>query len=166
MANEGSVAPKERVNIRYRPATGDAKEEIELPMKHVVLGDFTLRADDTPLEERERVNINKDNFNDVMRSMDLTVDANVEDRLSGEADAQMSVHLKFDSLKDFEPEQIVNQVPELRKLLELRQALVALKGPLGNTPAFRKAIQSIVDDEGARAALMKELGAGGEGEAS
>ena len=52
MANEGSVAPKERVNIRYRPATGDAKEEVELPMKHVILGDFTLRPDDTPLEER------------------------------------------------------------------------------------------------------------------
>lgn len=163
MANEGSVAPKERVNIRYRPATGDAKEEVELPMKHVVLGDFTLRPDDTPLEERERVNINKDNFSDVMRGMDLKVDANVADRLSDDADAKMSVHLKFDSLKDFEPEQVVNQVPELRKLLELRQALVALKGPLGNTPAFRKAIQSIVDDEGARAALLKELGAG-EGE--
>lgn len=159
MANEGSVAPKERVNIRYRPATGDAKEEVELPMKHVILGDFTLRPDDTPLEERERINVNKDNFNDVMRGMDLTVDANVEDRLTDEADAQMTVHLKFDTLKDFEPEQIVNQVPELRKLLELRQALVALKGPLGNTPAFRRAIQSIVDDEGARAALLKELGA-------
>ena len=160
MANEGSVAPKERVNIRYRPATGDAKEEVELPMKHVILGDFTLRPDDTPLEERERVNVNKDTFNDVMRGMDLKVDASVDDRLSDEADAKMSVHLKFDSMKDFEPEQVVNQVPELRKLLELRQALVALKGPLGNTPAFRKAIQSIVDDEGARAALLKELGAG------
>ena len=160
MANEGSVAPKERVNIRYRPATGDAKEEVELPMKHVILGDFTLRPDDTPLEERERVNVNKDTFNDVMRGMDLKVDASVDDRLSDEADAKMSVHLKFDSLRDFEPEQVVNQVPELRKLLELRQALVALKRPLGNTPAFRKAIQGIVDDEGARAALLKELGAG------
>ena len=95
-----------------------------------------------------------------MRGMDLKVDASVDDRLSDEADAKMSVHLKFDSLRDFEPEQVVNQVPELRKLLELRQALVALKGPLGNTPAFRKAIQGIVDDEGARAALLKELGAG------
>ena len=81
-------------------------------------------------------------------------------RRTAPPDAKLSVHLKFDSLKDFEPEQVVNQVPELRKLLELRQALVALKGPLGNTPAFRKAIQSIVDDEGARAALLKELGAG------
>ena len=158
MADDGSVAPKERVNIRYRPATGDAKEEIELPLKHVILGDFTSRPDDTPLEERERINVDKDNFNDVMRSMNLGVDASVDDRLSDDADARMGVHLKFDSLKDFEPEQVVAQVPELRKLLELRQALVALKGPLGNTPAFRKAIQSIIDDEGARTAVLAELG--------
>ena len=65
---------------------------------------------------------------------------------------------KFDTLKDFEPEQVVNQVPELRKLLELRQALMALKGPLGNVPAFRKAIQGILDDEGAKSQLLAELG--------
>ena len=160
MAEEGSVAPKERVNIRYRPATGDANEEVELPFKHVILGDFTSREDDTPLEERERIGVDKDNFNDVMRSMKLDVDAKVEDRLSGEDEARLGVHLRFDSLKDFDPERIVNQVPELRKLLELRRALVALKGPLGNTPAFRKAIQGIIDDEGAREALLAELAIG------
>lgn len=160
MASEGSVAPKERVNIKYRPATGDAKEEVELPLKQVILGDFTMRPDDTPLEERERININKDNFNDVMRGMDLALDVNVDDKLSEEEDAQMALSLKFDTLKDFEPEQIVNQVPELRKLLELRQALVALKGPLGNVPAFRKAMQGIIDDEGAREKLLAELGVG------
>lgn len=158
MASEGSVAPKERVNIRYRPATGDAKEEVELPFKQVVLGDFTQRADDTPLEERERIRIDKDTFNDVMKAQKLSLDVNVKDTLSDEADAEMAVSLKFDTLKDFEPEQVVNQVPELRKLLELRQALMALKGPLGNVPAFRKAIQGILDDEGAKSKLLAELG--------
>jgi len=158
MASEGSVAPKERVNIRYRPATGDAKEEIELPFKQVVLGDFTQRADDTPVEERERIRVDKDNFNDVMKAQKLSLDLNVKDTLADEADAEMPVSLKFDTLKDFEPEQVVNQVPELRKLLELRQALMALKGPLGNVPAFRKAIQGILDDEGAKSKLLAELG--------
>ena len=65
MAKEGSVAPKERVNIVYRPATGDAKEEVELPLKLLIMGDFTLRADDRMVEEREPVNIDKDNFNEV-----------------------------------------------------------------------------------------------------
>ena len=60
MAKEASVAPKERINIVYKPATGDAQEEVELPLKVVVMGDFTLRPDDTPLEERKPVNLDKD----------------------------------------------------------------------------------------------------------
>jgi len=162
MAKEGSVAPKERVNITYRPATGGAKEEVELPLKFMMIGDYTLRADATPLEERKAVQVDKDNFNDVMRSQKLALDANVDDHLSKEAGAQMSVSLKFDTLKDFEPESIVKQVPELNELLELREALTALKGPLGNLPAFRKKIQTMLEDEGQRAQLIKELGIGGE----
>ena len=53
MGKEGSVAPKERVNITYKPATGDAQEEIELPLKLLMMGDFTLKADETPLEDRK-----------------------------------------------------------------------------------------------------------------
>jgi type VI secretion system protein ImpB len=52
MAKEGTVAPKERVNIVYRPATGDAKEEVELPLKLLVVGDFTLRPDDRMIEDQ------------------------------------------------------------------------------------------------------------------
>eukprot|EP01026_Neomeris_dumetosa_P052649 TRINITY_DN46676_c0_g1_i1.p3 TRINITY_DN46676_c0_g1~~TRINITY_DN46676_c0_g1_i1.p3 ORF type:complete len:192 (-),score=36.53 TRINITY_DN46676_c0_g1_i1:872-1447(-) len=168
MAKESSVAPKERVNIRYKPATGDMKEEIELPMKTVIMGDFTMRPDETPLEDRDRINIDKDNFAEVMRAQNLSLDLSVQDKLSevpeGEEAEEMGVHLDIKGLKDFEPEQVVKQVPELRKLLELREALTALKGPLGNVPAFRKAIQQTMDDEGARQKLLDELGIGKEKE--
>lgn len=160
MAKESSVAPKERVNIRYKPATGDAKEEIELPLKMVVLGDYTLKDDDTPVEDRSLVNVNKDNFNDVMKGHDLSVDLSVDNKLADENDADagdLAVSLKFESLKDFTPESIVRQSPELAKLLDLREALVALKGPLGNVPAFRKAIQGVLGDEAAREKLLTEL---------
>ncbi|HEX9593481.1 MAG TPA: type VI secretion system contractile sheath small subunit [bacterium] len=158
MAKEGSVAPKERVNITYKPATGGAQEEVELPLKFMMLGDYTLRADDTPLEERKAIQVDKDNFNDVMRSQKLELDANVDDRLTGEEGAQMAVHLKFDTLADFNPESIAKQVPELDQLLQLRNALTALKGPLGNLPAFRKKIESVLADDTKRAELLKELG--------
>ena len=158
MAKEGSVAPKERINIVYSPATGDAKEEVELPLKLVVLGDFTGRQDDTPLEDRKKINVNQDNFGAVMKQQKLGVDINVADRLSGEQDGEMSLSLKFESLQDFSPEELVRQVPELSKMLELREALTALKGPLGNVPAFRKLIQSALGDDEAREKLLKELG--------
>ncbi|MES0884487.1 type VI secretion system contractile sheath small subunit [Roseibium sp. SCP14] len=161
MSKEASVAPKERVNIKYKPATGDAKEEVELPLKMVMLGDYTLRSDDTPIEDRTLININKDNFNEVMKSHELSLDLSTENKLAdtpeGEEPSNLSVSLKFNNLNDFTPESIVRQTPELNSLLELREALVALKGPLGNVPAFRKAIQNVLGDEAARDKLLAEL---------
>jgi type VI secretion system protein ImpB len=158
MAKEGSVAPKERINIVYKPATGDAKEEIELPLKLLLLGDYTMRPDDRPLDERKPVNIDKDNFGEVMRKHDLKLDLNTANRLSNEENEELAVSLKFSDLKDFSPEGVVRQVPELNKMLELREALTALKGPLGNIPAFRKMIESALADDDNRGQLLKELG--------
>ena len=164
MTNETSVAPKERVNIRFTPATGNQTEEMELPFKQVVIGKFNTGVDETALEDRECVNIDKDSFGNVMSAQELSVDLNVADVLSGEDDASIPVSLRFSTLKDFEPEQVVNRVPELRKLMELRSALLALKGPLGNVPAFRKSVQSILDDEDLRRKLLDELGIGADEE--
>ncbi len=153
-----SVAPKERVNITYKSATGDAQEETELPLKILMVGDYTGRADATPVEDRKPINVDKENFSDVMAKQDLAATVQVADRLSAEKDATMSVELKFRSLADFGPEGLVEQVPELKKLLELRAALTALKGPLGNIPAFRKKIQGLLQNTEGRQKLMAELG--------
>ena len=164
MGREGSVAPKERVNITYKPATGDQQEEKELPFKILALGDYTGKPDDRTVEERKPLNIDKDNFNDVMSEHKLGVDINVDDKLSGEEGAEMPVSLSFNTLKDFGPEAIAEQVPQLRQLLQLRAALTALKGPLGNIPSFRKKIQGLLGDDEARKKLMDELGVGSEDE--
>ncbi len=158
MAKTGSVAPKERVNITYKPAIGSGQEEVELPHKVLAIGDYTGRPDDTPLEERRPINVDKDNFQDVLAEQDVGVELAVPERLSGEEGAELSVNLKFKSLKDFEPEGIVQQVPELRKLLELRSALTALKGPLSSRRNFRKKLEALLDDDAARDTLMKEIG--------
>ena len=159
MAKEGSVAPKERINIVYKPSTGEAKEEIELPLKLLVIGDFTQRQDDTQLESRPMINIDKDNFNDVLRGQNLNLSINVANTLAGDG-GELPVQLKIQSIRDFDPESVARQVPELNKMLELREALMALRGPLGNVPAFRKRLQDIVSDEKARTTLMTELGIG------
>jgi type VI secretion system protein ImpB len=158
MAKDPSIAPKERVNIVYRPAIGDAKEEVELPLKMLVMGDFTGRTDDRPLERREPVNIDKDNFNEVLKAQEVRLNLSVPNRLSGNADDAMNLSLKVESMKDFGPEAIVEQVPELKRLLELREALRALKGPLSNVPEFRKKIQELLKDETASAKLLAEIG--------
>src|SRR3989344_1423587 len=101
MASEGSVAPKERVNIVYSSDTGGAQEQVELPLKQLVIGDFTLREDDTPVEDLKPIRVDKDNFTD---------------------------------------------------------SLKALKGPMGNLPEFRKQLQALMNDDGARERLLSELG--------
>ena len=158
MAKEASVAPKERVNIVYRPAIGDAKEEVELPLRLLVMGDFTQSADDRMLEEREPINIDKDNFNEVLKEQKISLNLAVANKISGEPDDELNVQLNFESIKDFEPEAVARKTPELNKLLELREALTALKGPLSNIPEFRKKIQALVKDEATREQVLKELG--------
>ena len=70
----------------------------------------------------------------------------------------MNVSLKFESMKDFNPESIAKNTPELNRLLELRESLTALKGPLSNIPEFRKKIQELIKDDKTRELLLKELG--------
>jgi type VI secretion system protein ImpB len=158
MAKTGSVAPKERVNITYKSATGDGLEDVELPHKVLVVGDYTGRADATPLEERKAINVDKGNFQSVLAEQNVSVELAVPDRLSNENGAELAVDLKFKSLRDFEPEGIVEQVPELRKLLELRAALTALKGPLSSRRGFRKKLEALLGDDATRDKLVKELG--------
>ena len=81
---EGSVAPKERVNIVYKSHVGDRTEEVELPLKLMMLGDYTGKPSDETVEDREPINIDKDNFNEVMAGMGLSLDVNVNDTLDEE----------------------------------------------------------------------------------
>ena len=157
MAKEGSVAPQERVNITYKSSVGDAQTEVELPLKMLFVGDYTCKPDPRPLEERKPINVDKDNFQQVLAEQNLSVTATVPDKLSTEP-GELSVTLKFKKLADFAADSVVEQVPELKKLMDLRNELPALKGPLGNVPAFRRKIQSLLQDDGARARLLTELG--------
>jgi len=159
MAKEGSVAPKERINVTFKPALGNAQEEIELPLKLLVLGDFTQQADERKVEDRKPISIDKNNFDDVLAKQNLNLTISVPNRLQEESEnEELAVSIKVGSMKDFNPANLVDQVPELKKLMELRDALVALKGPLGNAPAFRKAIEGVLADDESRTRVLGELG--------
>ncbi|AAO58855.1 MULTISPECIES: type VI secretion system contractile sheath small subunit [Pseudomonas syringae group] len=160
MAKEGSVAPKERINVTFKPATGGNQEEIELPLKLLAIGDYTHRRDERKVEDRKPISIDKTTFDEVLAKQELELTLSVPNRLQDEEGVaeELPVKLRVNSMKDFNPASLVEQVPELKKLMELRDALVALKGPLGNAPAFRKAIEGVLADDESRGRVLGELG--------
>ncbi|PHR56526.1 MAG: type VI secretion system contractile sheath small subunit [Arcobacter sp.] len=152
-----SESPKERINVTYKPATGDNSAEVEIPYKLTILGEFNPDEESKPVEDKKVISVNKNNFNDVLKHQNLSLNFSVDNKLTDEEGASMNVSLKLENMKDFSPESIVENVEEMKKLMELRQSLIALKGPLGNVPAFRKAIESAIGDESEREALLGEL---------
>ena len=110
MANEGSVAPQERVNITYKSSTGGAQSEVELPLKMLFLGDYTGRTDGRPLEERKPINVDKDNFQQVLAEQNLSVTMGVHDKLSQDASGSLNVTLKLSGYQG-EPQRANNSHP-------------------------------------------------------
>lgn len=152
---ENSVTPKERINITYKTKTNNQEADVELPLKLMVMANLT-GYNDTPLEEREVVSINKINFDQVMQKMDIKTNFTVENKLGLGSD-EINVELKISNMKDFSPDNIAKQIPEINQLLELRKALVSLKGPMGNIPDFRKAVLDALKDKKTKQELLLEI---------
>jgi type VI secretion system protein ImpB len=148
--------PPARINLFLEVMKGDAKKKVELPLRLLALGDYSQSGSNVPLSEREKININKDNFQQVMKSMDLKLDLAVKDKLKG-GDAESKVNLKFEDLKSFEPEEVAKQVPQLSKLLATRSLLQDLRNRAISTNEFRKELERVVKDKSALAQLKGEL---------
>lgn len=129
-------------------------------MKLLAIGDYTQRPDERKVEDRKPISIDKMTFDEVLAKQELSLTLSVPNRLQDDESAsdELGISLRVNSMKDFNPASLVEQVPELKKLMELRDALVALKGPLGNAPAFRKAIEGVLADDESRTRVLGELG--------
>jgi type VI secretion system protein ImpB len=148
--------PPARINLYLDIVKGDAQKKLELPLRMLVAGDFSGKESSVPLEDREKINLNKDNFEDVLRSQDVEMDLTVADKLRG-GDEEMKVHLKIDRLSDFDPNQVAKQVPQLEKLLATRNLLQDLRNRLISVADFRKGLEKVVKDPEALKQLNEEL---------
>jgi type VI secretion system protein ImpB len=114
--------PKARVNIKLDVHTGGAARKMELPLKLLVTGDFSNGQEDRVLSEREKVNVNKNNFDSVLADFSPSVRLTVPDTLSADGSEQ-AINLTFSNIKDFEPEQVARQIPQLKAMLAMRNLL-------------------------------------------
>jgi type VI secretion system protein ImpB len=153
-----------RVNISYEVETGGAIELKELPFVMGVLGDFTGQPAEplAKLKDRKFVDVNPDNFDDVLKSMRPHLSFKVENKLSEESEpGKLGVELTFESLDDFSPERVAQQVKPLREMLDLRTKLADLRGSLQGNDKLEEILQSTLGDEDKMKRLKTEMGTEG-----
>ncbi len=150
--------PKARVNIKLDLHTGGAQKKVELPLKLMVLGDYSNGREDRALSERTKININKNNFDSVLAEFAPALKLTVENTFAADG-SNASVDLNFQKMKDFEPEQVARQIPSLRALLATRNLLRDLKSNLLDNATFRHELERIVKDETLSDELRTELAA-------
>lgn len=140
---------KPRVHITYDVEIGDAVVSKELPFVMGVMGDFSGNPTSPPksLSQRKFVTIDRDNFNDVMASVSPELNLRVKNTLDeGEEGKEMAVQLKFRSMDDFDPSQIVEQVPMLKSLLDSRDQLRDLLTTMDQSEDLETALEQILSD--------------------
>lgn len=148
-----------RVNITYDVEVGGAIELKELPFVVGVLGDFVGKPEEPlpALKNRKFVEIDPDNFNQVMAGMKPRLAYSVENKLQDDG-SKMGVELKFNNIEDFEPDNIVQQIDPLRKLVEARQKLSDLRSKMDGNDKLESMLEDIISNSDKQKQLSDTLG--------
>ncbi|MEJ7712170.1 MAG: type VI secretion system contractile sheath small subunit [Pyrinomonadaceae bacterium] len=148
-----------RVHITYDVEVGGAIEMKELPFVVGVLGDFSGKPDQAlpRMKDRKLVEIDRDNFNQVLAGMKPRLAYRVDNKLTDDG-SQMNVEMRFNSIEDFEPDQVVQQVEPLRKMVEARRRLSDLLSKMDGNDRLEELLQDVLKNSGSQQQLSKELG--------
>ena len=149
-----------RVQLTYDVEVGDAREVKELPFVVGVLGDFSAASEleKTKLKDKKFINVDLDNIDEVMESLAPRANFQVENTLTEEG-GKMSVDLTFNSMDNFKPEQIVQQVDPLRRLVEARERLTDLRNKISNSERLEDLLDEVLQNTDQIRKLSVEAGA-------
>lgn len=156
---------KNRVSITYDVETNGAVETKELPFVVGVIGDFSghkPESEKVDLEEREFTGIDKDNFDTVMGQIHPRLSYKVDNKLAND-DSQFEVNLGFRSMKDFHPENLVDQIEPLKQLVETRNQLKVLLSKADRSRNLERLLKEVLQSADAINGLAQELGLSKEG---
>jgi type VI secretion system protein ImpB len=154
-----------RVHITYDVEIGDAIEMKEIPFVMGVLSDLSGKPEEPlpRLRDRKFVEIDRDNFNSALSGMKPHLAYRVDNKLADD-DSKLGVDLRFESMDDFEPEQVVNQVEPLRKLLEARARLSDLLSKMDGNDKLVEVLDNVIKNTDSLQKISQEAGSGGEGD--
>ena len=148
-----------RVHLTYDVEVGDAIEMKELPFVLGVLGDFSGKPDESlpKMKDRKFIEVDRDNFDKVLSGMKPRLAFGVENKLTDEG-GKINVELRFNSMEDFEPDRVVQQVEPMRKLVEARQKLSDLLSKMDGNDKLEELLQEVIQNTGAQQQLSGALG--------
>ncbi|MEH6394369.1 type VI secretion system contractile sheath small subunit [Pseudoalteromonas sp.] len=149
---------KPRVHITYDVETEGLAVKKELPFVVGVMGDFSGDNTDAlkPLKDRRFIQIDRENFNDVLKRMSPSLKLNVDNTLNDDG-TQFEVNLNFKSIDDFEPAAVVNQVEPLRKLMETRNKLRDLMTKIDRSEELENVLEEVLSNTASLDSIAKEL---------
>ncbi|MBT0727084.1 type VI secretion system contractile sheath small subunit [Rosenbergiella australiborealis] len=148
--------PKARINLKLDLHTGGTSKKTELPLKLLIAGDFSNGQESVPLSERKKVDLNKNNVDSVLSEYSPKLNLTVKNTLTDDG-SEDTIDLTFRSMKDFTPEQVSRQIPQLKAMLSMRNLLRDLKANLLDNQTFRKELEKILLDPTLSAKLRAEL---------
>ncbi len=148
-----------RVHITYDVEVGGAIELKELPFVLGVLGDFSGKTDvqQPKMKDRKFIDVDRDNFDAALAGMKPRLAYRVDNKLTNDG-SQMNVEMRFNSLQDFEPDQVVQQVEPLRKLVEGRRRLSDLLSKMDGNDKLEEMLTEVLQNTGQQEQLSKSLG--------
>ena len=154
----GRVRPP-RVQLTYKVETGGAMEDVELPFVVGVLADLSGQPKTAlpALKDRSFVNIDRDNFDQVLERATPRLAIKVEDKISGK-DQKLAVELNFRNLEDFEPQRVAEQVAPLKELLKMRNHLTQLLGKMEGNDKLEQLLNEVLSSNEKALELAQQMG--------
>jgi len=152
--------PKSRLTLRYKTEINGQPEDITLPLRLFIAGDFSLGTSKdrkVDLEERRLRNLDGKNTDAMMKDMGMALSFSVANRIDPEKEEDLQVEIPIESMKSFSPDQVAKQVPKVKGLLMLKRLLEELMSNVDNRKEFRKLLSDLMADQQALAKMLEEL---------
>ncbi len=152
--------PKSRLTLRYKTEVNGQPQEVALPLRMAILGDFsggTSKDRKVDLEDRQMRNLDGKNTDAIMKDMGISLSFAVPNRIDPDKGEELQVDLPIDSMKSFSPDQIAKRVPKLNGLLMLKRLLEEVSSNVDNRREFRKLLGDLMADQEALGKVMEEL---------
>ncbi len=152
--------PRSRITLTYRTTINGEPETVNLPLRLLMLGDFSLGSSEdrkVDLEARKLRSVNGRNLDELMKDMKMSLNFQVPNRINPDVEADLDVTLPIDRMKSFHPDEVVHHVPKLKALRLLKKLLLEMQSSIDNQKALRNLIYELFSNKDALAQVLAEL---------